>query len=376
MSWQTLDYSFIPEVPARGRSRIPSSGLNEQCFIRKQHKCGKMYAASKSCFIACPTSDNLQPILELMSEKLSKLGVEPIIAVKDRAYGQDIFCTKICGKVIESRFCIVILDDAVRDGSNVPNPNVYYEYGLMTALGKHIIPLQRDDLKLAFNIQSYDTIKYSDRTVASELDRAIREAVKLTEAVEPEKTKEAIADKVIMRRMEMAGFQAKDDKWFLADAIDDTAFRGFGRDDGQFYVLLGKIDSIDDSKKYLDDLGLVTYRIEREARSKLAQITALRAQQEKPDPGKQQKKRSALELLKLRRAQTARREKIQEAKRRLALMCTIYVGFVVAPDLEISDFCKESDSTVAGNERYRLAYSQGGKIEFGGVTVEFVDNQH
>ena len=102
-----------------------------------------MYGVSKSCFIACPTDDDLEPILELMSEKLTKLGIEPIIAVKERAYGQDIFCTKICGKIIESRFCIVILDDTVKGGTNVPNPNVYYEYGLMTALRKHIIPLQK-----------------------------------------------------------------------------------------------------------------------------------------------------------------------------------------------------------------------------------------
>ena len=81
-----------------------------------------------------------------MSEKLAKVGVEPIIAVKERAYGQDIFCTKICGKIIESRFCIVILDDTIEAEKNIPNPNVYYEYGLMTSLRKHIIPLQKEDL--------------------------------------------------------------------------------------------------------------------------------------------------------------------------------------------------------------------------------------
>jgi hypothetical protein len=122
------------------------------------HNCGKIFGASKSCFIACPTDEELEPILELMSEKLTKMGVEPVIAVKERAYGQDIFCTKICGKIIESRFCAVFLDDTIINKQNIPNPNVYYEYGLMTSLRKHIIPLQKDSLKLAFNIQSYDTI--------------------------------------------------------------------------------------------------------------------------------------------------------------------------------------------------------------------------
>ncbi len=46
----------------------------------------------------------------------------------------------------------------------------------MTSLRKHIIPLQKDKLKLAFNIQSYDTIKYTDSNISSEIDRAIKDA--------------------------------------------------------------------------------------------------------------------------------------------------------------------------------------------------------
>jgi len=165
MSWNS-DYSTFPFDNDSERVN-KSFGTNEQCFIRKEHKCGKFFGASKSCFIACPTDDKIETILELMSEKLMKVGIEPIIAVKERAYGQDIFCTKICGKIIESKFCIVILDDAVRENGNIPNPNVYYEYGLMTSLRKHIIPLQRDDLHLAFNIQSYDTIKYNNKNIGT-----------------------------------------------------------------------------------------------------------------------------------------------------------------------------------------------------------------
>jgi len=82
-------------------------------------------------------------MLALISEKLQKSQVEPIIAVKERAYGKDIFCTKICGKIIESKFCMTILDDTIKNGVNVPNPNIYFEYGLMTALKKYIIPLQK-----------------------------------------------------------------------------------------------------------------------------------------------------------------------------------------------------------------------------------------
>jgi len=192
MSWDVAyRHYFATPVDRIGRFRDSLTGLQviERCFIRKDHECGKIKGASKSCFVACPKEDELEPILELISEKLSKVGIEAIIAVKERAYGQDIFCTKICGKIIESRFCIVILDDQIDDGRNIPNPNVYYEYGLMTSLEKHIIPLQKEDLTLAFNIQSYDTIKYNSRNIGTELDRAIRDAIRITEeGAEPSTT--------------------------------------------------------------------------------------------------------------------------------------------------------------------------------------------
>ena len=136
--------------------------------------------------------------MELFSEKLAKVGIETIIAVKERAYGQDIFCTKICGKIIESKFCVTILDDSIVGGKNIPNPNVYYEYGLMTSLGKHIIPLQKEDLKLAFNIQSYDTIKYNFRNIGTELDRAIKDAIRITESRDKEDEKAPFGCKSIV----------------------------------------------------------------------------------------------------------------------------------------------------------------------------------
>jgi len=127
-----------------------------KCVVRKDHSCGKFLGASKSCFVACPSTEEVETMLALIIEKLTKIGVEPVIAIKERAYGQDIFCTKICGKIIESQFCLVILDDTIEpingSGANIPNPNVYYEYGLMTALGKYVIPLQKEGQELAFNI--------------------------------------------------------------------------------------------------------------------------------------------------------------------------------------------------------------------------------
>ena len=82
---------------------------NEKCFVRKELDCGRYFGVSKTCFIACPNSDEIGMELSIITDKLQKEGIEPFIAVKERVYGEDIFCTKICGKIIES---CVMNDDA------------------------------------------------------------------------------------------------------------------------------------------------------------------------------------------------------------------------------------------------------------------------
>jgi len=108
MTWKSSHFGDFRFLDNSRSISLDSFRLNEYCFIRKGHKCGKNFGASKSCFIACPENDELETVIALIMEKLTKEGYEPIVAVKERAYGQDIFCTKICGKIIESRFCIVI----------------------------------------------------------------------------------------------------------------------------------------------------------------------------------------------------------------------------------------------------------------------------
>ncbi len=67
MAWQMRRRYPWLSVPEYG-SAAQALEINQQCFIRKAHRCGKMFGASKSCFIACPTADDLEPILGLMSE--------------------------------------------------------------------------------------------------------------------------------------------------------------------------------------------------------------------------------------------------------------------------------------------------------------------
>jgi len=380
MTWKNSYFTRFGFSDNKHPSRLDSFRLNEQCFIRKDHKCGKIFGASKSCFIACPGDDELEPILGLMSEKLTKVGIEPIIAVKERAYGQDIFCTKICGKIIESRFCIVILDDTITKDVNIPNPNVYYEYGLMTSLKKHIIPLQKENLDLAFNIQSHDTIKYNSKNITSELDRAIKDAIKITEKKEKDERGIALPEKTLLRKLEMAGFkQRNDDDWFLYDVIEDTNFKGFGQYDKHFYLYLGKIDDTSEFQDYLEDLGVVLYRTEHKATELQESLSSLK---ESLEMSKKDIKIEKNDLIvgkrpsfSLNASQSDRETKriesnIADTESKLSLMSTIFVGFIANPQLETDNFLHKAEELIRDHDRYKLSLNSEDSILFDDISVK------
>jgi len=261
-----------------------------KCFIRKDHICGKFLGASKSCFIACPDTEEVETILALITEKLTKIGIETIIAIKERAYGQDIFCTKICGKIIESQFCIVILDDTVGNNNksniNIPNPNVYYEYGLMTALGKHVIPLQKERQDLAFNIQTHDTIKYTNRNLPNELDRAFKDAVKMTQEdrTSYEHTK-GISERIFGRSLEINGYSRKDyeEDWFLSEDCEDTDFSIYVHDERNeclFFSVIRDIESLTDA---LTDMQVISKRLESQIKQLSDEIIIQSEEKERLD---------------------------------------------------------------------------------------------
>ena len=261
-------YRYLRELIPYNTTTEPT-GFKEisRCLVRKDHMCGKFLGASKSCFIACPSTEEVETILALITEKLTKIGIEPVIAIKERAYGQDIFCTKICGKIIESQFCLVILDDTITsikgNEINIPNPNVYYEYGLMTALSKYVIPIQKEAQKLAFNIQTHDTIKYTPRNLSSELDRALRDAAKITKE-EREKPIDASqhSKHLFIRSFEIMGYKTKGSNWFLSDDFDDISLTPFGNPTGDEYLFLGIENNRDSLTNTLTDMQVVIKRLE------------------------------------------------------------------------------------------------------------------
>ena len=264
---QDLFEGFTPLYPHRDGSAPPAQFSRiSRCFVRKDHTCGKLVSVSKSCFIACPSTEDVGTLVALITEKLTQIGIEPVVAVKERAYGQDIFCTKICGRIIESQFCIVILDDTIgyADGAkiNIPIPNVYYEYGLMTALGKHVIPLQKQDQSLAFNIQTHDTIKYGPGNISAELDRALKDAVRMSTEFGTTETKGPVSRRFLGRCLEMNGYQRKDTTWFLHSDLADTVFEGYGHPERKEYLFFAVAYEREVLRDLLTDMQVIIKRME------------------------------------------------------------------------------------------------------------------
>jgi hypothetical protein len=311
-------------------------------------------------------------MLALLSEKLMRHGIEPVIAVKDRAYGQDIFCTKICGKILESRFCVVILDDAIVNDQNIPNPNVYYEYGLMTALGKHIVPLQKEGLKLAFNIQSYDTIKYTAKNLSAELERAIRDAIRITESQAEKAEPARRTEKGILRRLELAGFTAKETNWFLNDVIEDTSFKGFGNDHEACYVYIGKINSEDDATSYLEDLDVVLKRTENIAQSLLKQIDD--DKKKLSDYEKQIETATRIRAMIPYNAEKLR-EEIPGNERKCSIMKKMYMGFIIDCEMNTELFRKKTEESIANYPRFEASFSIGTIIRIGAIEIDLSDQK-
>jgi hypothetical protein len=105
------------------------------------------------------------------------------------APGQNAFCAKICSKIITSQFCVVLVNNDLSDGREIPNANVNMEYGLMIGFNKYVIPFQRASQSLPFNVAGLDTIKYSDmdfeRLAGGAIDQAILETQQETPAEVP-----------------------------------------------------------------------------------------------------------------------------------------------------------------------------------------------
>ena len=125
-------------------------------------------------FIIGSGSPQFKENIKAIKEVLSGFGLDGYFALlSEEQKGLDAFCDKICSKIQESRFCVVMLNDPVVElvdkstkakiGSfKAPSANVYYEFGMAVALKKPVIPVIRSGSKLPFDVQHLDAIVYND----------------------------------------------------------------------------------------------------------------------------------------------------------------------------------------------------------------------
>jgi len=151
-------------------ARLPLS-RNAKCVFRDQ-PCGRVFASTNIAFIACPDPSTIYAELQVLRKVLLAKGISPYVAVENYEPARDIHCEKVCTKIIESRFCIVVLSSSERVGTT-PSANIYFEFGLMSGFAKRIIPIQSDSEILQFNVQSLDTVRYTIKDFEEKLSAAL-----------------------------------------------------------------------------------------------------------------------------------------------------------------------------------------------------------
>ena len=153
---------------------------NEKCFIGLP-SCGYGYESAKMCFVACPSDEKYTLKIEVIKTLVESKQYECHVALRKIDPGNFAFCTKICSKIIQSQFCIVLLDPSISEEDNEtehPNPNVHLEYGMMMSQNKYFIPLQDEKYSLPFNISPLDTIRYTESNFKQKVKGAVDKAIK------------------------------------------------------------------------------------------------------------------------------------------------------------------------------------------------------
>lgn len=152
---------------ARHRGLLRTSVV-ERCLF-SDRPCGRRMGFQQSCFVALPAK-GYEKEEEIIAKLLDKeFNIACVVAIREKVPNENAMCVKICGQIIESRFCIALLDRKRRRGRG--NANVFMEYGIMTALRKPTIPATRRTDPLPFNAAWLDALIYNDETEFESLMR-------------------------------------------------------------------------------------------------------------------------------------------------------------------------------------------------------------
>lgn len=216
---------------------------NEICVVGLP-RCDFVFSSTRSCFIAYgySTSTLEMNIVRSILEQRNLLVEEAGGAL---APGQSAFCAKICSKIITSQFCVVLLNNDVVDGVERPNANVNMEYGMMLGFNKYVIPFQREDQTLPFNVAGLDTVKYNNQNFQEKATAAISQAIAETtqEAVPTDSSDQPLQLFMMERGLLISPLDSDGDRnlYRLGDHLGFNLLVSFSGDE---YVFFGRFASL------------------------------------------------------------------------------------------------------------------------------------
>jgi len=293
---------------------------NEKCFIGLPI-CGYGFESAKSCFVACPSEDKYNLEIDTIKNILESKQYVCEVALKRIDPGNFAFCTKICSKIIQSQFCMVLLDPSYdKDAREIPNPNVHLEYGMMISQNKYIIPLQRVDYELPFNIAPLDTVKYNDSNFKIKVTEAIENAVSLFSANKPLTQPSQLPNLLIFYSLKEYNFS-------------DTSIQQLDR--------LYKLGAI---------FGFSLFDIESEVKYKYVGIFAY----EEPKIIILHTKLLINKIISLFESLMARNQSVEEKSRFLYLKDNITIDLIVPPYLDKNDVKDRITENIDRNYSYKI----------------------
>jgi len=207
--------------------------------------------AEAICFLAAPCAPEAQANIDILVGTLEDIGVNCVVAERRQKFSQDIFCQKICRPIIESRFCILLLQECAPalGAPQAPNPNVYYEYGLMCSLRKLAVAFTPTGQHIPFNVSHLDLVQYDPPPLPVVAADALQSAVAITASRygtdgrrQIRRSRRAIPRliRAARRVVELRGFRLADPSVVGVTECEGTQFEAHVGDAGVcFMALLG-----------------------------------------------------------------------------------------------------------------------------------------
>ncbi len=215
---------------------------NEICIIGLPN-CDYVFSSTRNCFIGYGFEESIFE-KTILANLLKEKAIQVDEAGGVLAPAQNAFCVKICSKIITAQFCIILLNNDLKDENEIPNANVNMEYGLMLGFNKYIIPFQKEAQKLPFNVAGLDTIKYSKKDFEDKARKAIDQAINATrqDALKPIEFDQTIGAFLISKKMLMTVIDNPGDKsvFNLGAPLGFNLFNDFS---GFEYVYLGNFSA-------------------------------------------------------------------------------------------------------------------------------------